>query len=326
MNFSGFQKLTLLDYPGKVACTLFTSGCNLRCPFCHNASLVTHIDNSNIYKKEEILAYLKKRQGILDGVCISGGEPLLHAEIEGFISEVKSLGYSVKLDTNGFFPEKLISLVNKGLVDYVAVDFKSTYEKYSLATGIESLDITPFKKTVEFLLSGAVDYEFRTTVVKGIHETQDTVEKIGVDKAKNLISQADIVLFLVDSNREYSADDEEIYNSIKNTKYIILRTKSDLAENNQKHFEDEIEISIKNNQGIDKLKEKILNLTKISNLSSGSVIITNERHKNALIRSNEAIKRAIENIELDSLDLIAIDIKQAYTEMHQEPFYPYNHI
>lgn len=176
MNFSGFQKLTLLDYPGKVACTLFTSGCNLRCPFCHNASLVTHIDNSNIYKKEEILAYLKKRQGILDGVCISGGEPLLHAEIEGFISEVKSLGYSVKLDTNGFFPEKLISLVNKGLVDYVAVDFKSTYEKYSLATGIESVDTTPFKKTVEFLLSGAVDYEFRTTVVKGIHETQDIVE------------------------------------------------------------------------------------------------------------------------------------------------------
>lgn len=176
MNFSGFQKLTLLDYPGKVACTLFTSGCNLRCPFCHNASLVTHIDNSNIYKKEEILAYLKKRQGILDGVCISGGEPLLHAEIEGFISEVKSLGYSVKLDTNGFFPEKLISLVNKGLVDYVAVDFKSTYEKYSLATGIESVDTTPFKKTVEFLLSGRVDYEFRTTVVKGIHETQDIVE------------------------------------------------------------------------------------------------------------------------------------------------------
>lgn len=176
MNFSGFQKLTLLDYPGKVACTLFTSGCNLRCPFCHNASLVTHIDNSNIYKKEEILAYLKKRQGILDGVCISGGEPLLHAEIEGFISEVKSLGYSVKLDTNGFFPEKLISLVNKGLVDYVAVDFKATYEKYSLATGIESVDTTPFKKTVEFLLSDAVDYEFRTTVVKGIHETQDIVE------------------------------------------------------------------------------------------------------------------------------------------------------
>lgn len=176
MNFSGFQKLTLLDYPGKVACTLFTSGCNLRCPFCHNASLVTHIDNTNLYKKEEILAYLKKRQGILDGVCISGGEPLLQAGIEEFIREVKNLGYSVKLDTNGFFPDKLISLVNNGLVDYVAVDFKNTYEKYPKTAGIENLDISPFKKTVEFLLSGAVDYEFRTTVVKEFHQTQDIVE------------------------------------------------------------------------------------------------------------------------------------------------------
>ncbi|MBQ4108156.1 MAG: anaerobic ribonucleoside-triphosphate reductase activating protein [Clostridia bacterium] len=175
MNFSGFQRLTLLDYPGKVACTLFTSGCNLRCPFCHNASLVTHIDNTNIYKEEEILSYLKKRQGILEGVCISGGEPLLHAEIEDFISKVKELGYSVKLDTNGFFPDKLISLVNKGLIDYVAVDFKNCYEKYALTAGVENLDIAPFKKTVEFLLSGAVDYEFRTTVVDGLHQTQDIV-------------------------------------------------------------------------------------------------------------------------------------------------------
>ena len=176
MNFSGFQKLTLLDYPGKVACTLFTAGCNLRCPFCHNASLVTHIDSSNIYKKEEILSYLKKRHGILEGVCISGGEPLLQAGIEDFIKEIKDIGYSVKLDTNGFFPDKLSALVKKGLIDYVAVDFKNSYEKYSLTTGIENLDITPFKKTVEFLLSGKVDFEFRTTVVAGLHEAQDIVE------------------------------------------------------------------------------------------------------------------------------------------------------
>ncbi len=176
MNFSGFQKLTLLDYPGKVACTLFTSGCNLRCPFCHNASLVTHIDNSNIYIKEEILSYLEKRVGILEGVCITGGEPLLQPHIEDFIKDVKSLGYSVKLDTNGFFPDKLIFLVEKGLIDYVAVDFKNTYDKYPLTTGIENLDLAPFKKTVEFLLSGKVDFEFRTTVVDKIHETQDIVE------------------------------------------------------------------------------------------------------------------------------------------------------
>lgn len=176
MNFNGFQKLTLLDYPGKVACTLFTAGCNLRCPFCHNASLVTHIDNSNIYIKEEILSYLKKRQGILEGVCISGGEPLLQPDIEEFIREVKDLGYKVKLDTNGFFPDKLISLVDKGLIDYVAVDFKNTYKKYPATTGIENLDVSPFKRTVEFLLSGKVDFEFRTTVVSKIHETQDIVE------------------------------------------------------------------------------------------------------------------------------------------------------
>lgn len=176
MNFSGFQKLTLLDFPGKVACTLFTSGCNLRCPFCHNASLVTHIDNTNIYKKEEIISYLKKRSGILEGVCISGGEPLLQPDIEGFIKEVKDLGFLVKLDTNGFFPDKLISLVEKGLIDYVAVDFKSSYENYRVATGIENLDISPFKRTVEFLLSGKVEFEFRTTVVAGIHKTQDIVE------------------------------------------------------------------------------------------------------------------------------------------------------
>jgi pyruvate formate lyase activating enzyme len=176
MKFNGFQKLTLLDYPGKVACTLFTAGCNLRCPFCHNASLVTHIDNTNIYNKEEILSYLGKRQGILEGVCISGGEPLMQTEIEDFISEVKSLGYSVKLDTNGFYPDKLISLVEKGLIDYVAVDIKNSYSKYAKTTGIENLDLSPLKRTVEFLLSGKVDYEFRTTIVEGLHTEADILD------------------------------------------------------------------------------------------------------------------------------------------------------
>ena len=176
MKFNGFQKLTLLDYPGKVACTLFTAGCNLRCPFCHNASLVTHIDNTNIYNKEEILSYLGKRQGILEGVCISGGEPLMQTEIEDFIKEVKALGYSIKLDTNGFYPDKLISLVEKGLIDYVAVDIKNSYSKYAKTTGIENLDLSPLKTTVEFLLSGKVDYEFRTTIVEGLHTEADILD------------------------------------------------------------------------------------------------------------------------------------------------------
>lgn len=176
MKFNGFQRLTLLDYPGKVACTLFTAGCNLRCPFCHNASLVTHIDNTNIYNKEEILSYLGKRQGILEGVCISGGEPLMQTEIENFIKEVKALGYSIKLDTNGFYPDKLISLVEKGLIDYVAVDIKNSYSKYAKTTGIENLDLSPLKRTVEFLLSGKVDYEFRTTIVEGLHTEADILD------------------------------------------------------------------------------------------------------------------------------------------------------
>ena len=176
MKFNGFQRLTLLDYPGKVACTLFTAGCNLRCPFCHNASLVTHIDNTNIYNKEEILSYLGKRQGILEGVCISGGEPLMQTEIENFIKEVKALGYSIKLDTNGFYPDKLISLVENGLIDYVAVDIKNSYSKYAKTTGIENLDLSPLKRTVEFLLSGKVDYEFRTTIVEGLHTEADILD------------------------------------------------------------------------------------------------------------------------------------------------------
>ena len=177
MKFYGFQKMTMLDYPGKVACLVFTGGCNLRCPFCHNALLVTQIDNV-VYDEEEIIEYLKKRKGLLDGVCVSGGEPLLQVGIEDFLKRVKELGYSVKLDTNGTFPTRLKSLVEKGLVDYVAMDIKICKEKYALTTGTNSFDIAKIEESVNFLLSGKFDYEFRTTIVDGLHETQDIV-KIG---------------------------------------------------------------------------------------------------------------------------------------------------
>lgn len=173
MYINGFQKLTILDYPGKVACIVFTPGCNFRCPFCHNASLVTHIDKETYVEVDEVLAYLKKRQGLLDGVVITGGEPLLQEGIEEFIAEIKSLGYSVKLDTNGSFPEKLISIVEKGLVDYVAMDIKNSKEKYGMTIGVEDFDIAPMEKSVDFLLQGKVDYEFRTTVVKDFHTIDD---------------------------------------------------------------------------------------------------------------------------------------------------------
>ena len=167
----------MLDYPGKVACIVFTGGCNLRCPFCHNALLVTQVDNV-VYDEEEIIEYLKKRKGLLDGICVSGGEPLLQVGLESFLQRVKELGYSIKLDTNGTFPARLKSLVEKGLVDYVAMDIKNCKEKYEVTTGTNSFDISKIEESVNFLLSGKVDYEFRTTIVDGLHETQDIV-KIG---------------------------------------------------------------------------------------------------------------------------------------------------
>ncbi len=179
MFINGFQKLTILDYPGKVACIVFTPGCNFRCPFCHNASLVTHIDKDTYLDVKEVMSYLRKRQGLLDGVVITGGEPLLQEGIEDFIAEIKSLGYSVKLDTNGSFPEKLISIVEKGLVDYVAMDIKNSKEKYGMTVGLENFDIAPIEKSVDFLLQNKVDYEFRTTIVDGFH-TLDDIQDIVV--------------------------------------------------------------------------------------------------------------------------------------------------
>lgn len=176
MQFHGFQKLTLLDFPGKVACLLFTGGCNFRCPFCHNAGLVTHVGNET-YSEEEILSYLEKRKGILDGVCVTGGEPLLQSGLSAFLKKVKTLGYAVKLDTNGSFPDRLKALVSAGLVDYVAMDIKNAPEKYALTAGTK-VDLTAVKESVSFLLSGAVDYEFRTTLVAELHTAAD-MEAIG---------------------------------------------------------------------------------------------------------------------------------------------------
>ena len=178
MLICGFQKMTLLDFPGHVACTLFTGGCNLRCPFCHNALLVTEVDDVEEYSEDYILSYLKKRQGILDGVAITGGEPLIQKDIRAFILKVRALGYPVKLDTNGTRPELLKELVSEGLVDYVAVDIKNSKERYAETAGMPALDLSPIEETVSFLLRGTVPYEFRTTVVREYHTIED-IGKIG---------------------------------------------------------------------------------------------------------------------------------------------------
>ena len=171
----GLQKLTLLDYPEHVACTVFTSGCNMRCPFCHNADLAVGNDSSLPETHESLLEFLKARKKILDGVCITGGEPLLHQETVDLLSEIKSLGLKVKLDTNGSYPGRLKTAVNEGLVDMVAMDIKNSREKYKVTAGdCDVLD--KVKESVDFLLSGKVNYEFRTTVTGNLHTPEDFID------------------------------------------------------------------------------------------------------------------------------------------------------
>ncbi len=176
MVIHGLQKMTMLDYPGKVACTVFTAGCNLRCPFCHNARLVTHVEAEDKISESEVLEYLDKRKSLLEGVCVTGGEPLLMDDIKGFISKIKALGLAVKLDTNGCFPEKLRELVEAGLVDYVAMDIKNSPALYGSTVGVKDFDISAVEQSKNYLLSGAVDYEFRTTVVPELHTVRSITE------------------------------------------------------------------------------------------------------------------------------------------------------
>lgn len=178
MDIKGFQKLTLLDYPSKVACTVFTGGCNFRCPFCHNASLIVNPNEVESITQEEILDYLKKRVGILDAVCVTGGEPLMQKNLKPFLIKVKELGYLIKIDTNGFFPDILQNLIDENLVNYVAMDIKNSLEKYPITSGVKNLDISKIMKSVSLLMNANIDYEFRTTVVSEFHKAED-FEKIG---------------------------------------------------------------------------------------------------------------------------------------------------
>lgn len=173
MHIYGFNKLTLLDYPGHLAATIFLGGCNMRCPFCHNAALVTKLHTQIPIPIDEILEYLKKRRGILEGICITGGEPTLYYNLPEFIKIAKGLGYKVKLDTNGTNPDMLKSLVADKLVDYVAMDIKNSLDKYPQTAGILDLDLKSIEESVSFLLSLTQNYEFRTTIVKEYHTRDD---------------------------------------------------------------------------------------------------------------------------------------------------------
>ncbi len=170
MNIYGLEKLSLVDYDGKIAATVFTGNCNFKCGFCHNAQLVTDYANLPTYSEGEIFEYLTKRKGVLEGVCVSGGEPTLNANLPEFLAKLKNLGYSVKLDTNGTNPQMVETLFNNGLVDYFAMDIKNDRDNYAKIIGFEKYDTNKVEKTVEFLMGSGADYEFRTTLIDQYHK------------------------------------------------------------------------------------------------------------------------------------------------------------
>ncbi len=227
MIIGGLQKLTLLDFPGCVACTVFTVGCNLRCPFCHNPDLVFNPPEDMGISEDEFFAFLGKRKGLLDGVAITGGEPLLHSDIGEFIAKIKSMGFKVKLDTNGTFPERLEKILAEGNVDYVAIDIKNTFDKYAETVGIKGFDTSLIKRSIKVLQDSGVAHEFRTTVVSPLHRAED-FGKIAkqVEGSENYFLQS-----FVDSGNLLNGEGlkemphEELEKALENAKKIIPHSK-----------------------------------------------------------------------------------------------------
>ena len=221
MKIKGLQKTTLLDYPEKLACTVFTGGCNFRCPFCHNASLVLHAGAVEEIPEEEFFSYIEKRKDMLDGVCITGGEPLLCPDIVDFIKKIRSFGLLVKLDTNGSFPDKLEYLLDEGLIDYVAMDIKNSSEKYTLTAGLQKFP-DEIERSIDLIIKKAPDYEFRTTVVRELHDMQDIVKiatRIKNAKKYFLQSYVDSGDTIAQGFSAYSA--AEMLQILENTKQIL---------------------------------------------------------------------------------------------------------
>ncbi len=172
MKIHGLQKMTLLDFPGRVACTVFLGGCDFRCPFCHNFELA---DGSAkpVMDDEELLAFLKKRQGLLDGVAFTGGEPCLHQDLPALMRRIRELGFAIKLDTNGYHPQLLKSILDEGLIDYAAMDIKNSPEKYAVTSGVKEVNMDVIRESIALLMNSRIDYEFRTTVVDEFHQSDD---------------------------------------------------------------------------------------------------------------------------------------------------------
>ncbi len=217
MKICGLNRTTLLDYPGRVACTIFIGGCNYRCPFCQNGGLVTDVQNQPGMPEEEILSFLKKRQGILEGVCITGGEPSLQPELPGFLKQIRELGYDIKLDTNGTRPEVIKSLARENLVTKIAMDIKASPDHYASLAGVPDPWMTQILETADFLLRGDLDYEFRTTVVKELHSEEDfavIAEWLAGAKAYYLQEYRDSEMVLVPGYHGCSLETMEKYRDI----------------------------------------------------------------------------------------------------------------
>ena len=233
----GMQKLTLLDYPGRVACTIFTGGCNFRCPFCQNSELLPCHKQGNL-EVDEVLKFLEQRRkkNLLDGVCITGGEPMLQEKLDVFLRQIKEMGYAVKLDTNGSFPDKLQELVNMQLVDYVAMDIKNSPARYAETTGTTGLYHSAVQQSVEFLLKGSVPYEFRTTIVKEFHTAEDMraiAEWIAGAEAYYLQSFVDSDQVLQSGLHAYTAQELEAFRQIVLPKIPSAKLRGiDLNEHN----------------------------------------------------------------------------------------------
>ena len=225
MKLGGLEKFSGVDYDGKLACTVFTVGCNFRCPFCHNSPLV--IDTQTNLTEEEFFEFLQMRKGVLNGVCISGGEPTLQKDLPEFISKIKNLGYSVKLDTNGTNPEMLQYLIDNRLIDYVAMDIKNCFNGYNKVIGI-NFDITKVKQSIEILMQDKIDYEFRTTLVKEFHTLDDIMTCANeISGAKKLYLQKfkESDTCLEKNLTEVSKIDAELYKEVfsDHVKEVYLR-------------------------------------------------------------------------------------------------------
>lgn len=221
MLIHGLQKMTLLDYPGFVACTVFLNGCDFRCPYCHNFELVNGTAQA-LMDDGEFFAFLGKRKGLLDGVCISGGEPLLHKDIEDFIRKIREMGYKVKLDTNGYHPDMLKKLIDEELLDYIAMDVKNSFTKYAVTAGVPNIDTSIIKRSISIIMNSGVDYEFRTTVVGGLHEACDFEQMAAaIQGAKAYYLQQFTMRDTVPDRALYSPSTEEMEAFLKAAKKYV---------------------------------------------------------------------------------------------------------